>query len=90
MMALGLVFPWYLMNYVIVEGSFYMYLSIIKFVFCVTCKTSKRIMGSCLLFKFIMSQNAEGVIVEHSNLNPMSTLWKRIQSFVILSHKLNK
>jgi hypothetical protein len=41
-------------------------------------------------FKFIMSQNAEGVIVEHSNLNPMSTLWKRIQSFVILSHKLNK
>jgi hypothetical protein len=37
-----------------------------------------------------MSQNAEGVIVEHSNLNPMSTLWKRIQSFVILSHKLNK
>jgi hypothetical protein len=41
-------------------------------------------------FKSVMSQNAEGVIVEHSNLNPMSTLWKRIQSFVILSHKLNK
>jgi hypothetical protein len=41
-------------------------------------------------FKFIMSQNAEGVIVEHSNLNSMSTLGKRIQSFVILSQKLNK
>lgn len=37
-------------------------------------------------FKFIMSQNAKGVIVEHL----MSTLWKRIQSFVILSQKLNK
>jgi hypothetical protein len=37
-----------------------------------------------------MSRNGEGIMVEHSNFNPLSKLWKKIDYFVILSKKINK
>jgi hypothetical protein len=36
-----------------------------------------------------MSHNGEGIMVEHSNFNPLSKLWKKINSFVNLNKKFN-
>jgi hypothetical protein len=37
-----------------------------------------------------MSHNVNGAMTKHSKLNPMTRLWMRINSFSILSEKLNE
>jgi hypothetical protein len=75
MMALGIVYPQYWLNPLVVEGSFLLHLNVIKSIFCVACRTIDGIMVPPLLdshmldvqssyFWFTMSHNVEGAMAE--------------------------
>ncbi len=100
-MALGIVYPQYWLNLIIVEGSFLLHLNVIKSTFCVARKTANGIMVPPLLdshmlnvqsscFRLTMSHNVERAMAEHSELNLVTKLWMRINFSHILSEKFSK
>ncbi len=97
-MAFGIVYPQY---WLIVERSFLLHLNVIKSTFCVARRIVDGIMVPPLLdshmfnvqsscFKFTMSHNVEGAMVEHLELNPMTILWIKINSSPFLSENFNE
>jgi hypothetical protein len=100
-MAIGIVYPQYWLNPLVVEGSFFLHLNVIKFTFFVAHKTIDGIMVPLLLdshmldvqssyFRLTMSHNVEGAMAEQSKSNPMIRLWMRIFHFEWKSQRVQQ